>query len=432
MTKPSRTPASWRVGLLPPADAAAWDHFVAAQPGGHLLQSWGWGAFKHAQGWNPARLAVHDRDGALQATAGVLFRRPARGVPVAVAYVPRGPVMAFDEAQPPAVALLAGLHNLCRRRGAILLKIEPNCEADPRLARMLAAAGFRPARRVQPVRTILLDLQPAAPEDVLLAAMKPKTRYNIRLAGRRGVTVRPATTPADLQAFYDLMTVTGTRDEFAVHSLDYYQSALAQFGPSLPLPLQGRGPGDEVAPHLPLSLQGRGPGDEVAPHLPLSLQGRGPGDEVAPHLPLSLQGRGSGGGGGPLATLLLAQHPDHPQPLAGLMAFAFGAEAIYMYGASSDAGREHMPTYLLQWEAMRWARTQGCRRYDFWGIPDDPTAEAPAAGDNPNVRQGLWGVYRFKQGFGGREVTYPGAWDFVYRPLAYRLYERLLAARQAG
>ncbi len=379
MTKPPHNLASWRVGLLPPADAVTWDRFVAAQPSGHLLQSWGWGAFKRGQGWTPARLAVYDRTDALQATAGVLFRRPARGVPISVAYVPRGPVMAFDEAQPPTVALLAGLHSLCRRRGAIFLKIEPNCEADPRLARMLAAAGFRPARRVQPVRTILLDLQPAAPEDALLAAMKPKTRYNIRLAGRRGVTVRPATTPADLQAFYDLMTVTGTRDEFAVHSLDYYQSALAQFGPKL------------------------------------SFQEREPGSGV-----------------GPQATLLLADHPDHPQPLAGLMAFAFGAEAIYMYGASSDAGREHMPTYLLQWAAMRWARAQGCHRYDFWGIPDDPTAEAPADGDNPNVRQGLWGVYRFKQGFGGREVTYPGAWDFVYRPLAYRLYERLLAARQAG
>ncbi len=374
MTKPPRTPAPWRVGLVPPSDAAAWDSFVAGHAGGHLLQSWGWGRFKHGQGWTPARLAVRDRDGAIQAAAGVLFRRPARGMPISVAYVPRGPVMAFDEAQPPTVALLAGLHSLCRRRGAIFLKIEPNCEADPRLARMPAAAGFRLARRVQPLRTILLDLHPTAPEETLLAAMKPKTRYNIRLAGRRGVTVRSATTPTDLQAFYDLMTVTGTRDEFAVHNLDYYQTALTEFGPSA----------------------------------------------------------AAGDGSAPQAMLLLAYHPDHPQPLAGLMAFAFGAEAIYMYGASSDTGREHMPTYLLQWEAMRWARAQGCRRYDFWGIPDDPTAEAPAAGDNPNQRQGLWGVYRFKQGFGGREVTYPGAWDFVYRPLAYRLYERLLAQRQAG
>jgi lipid II:glycine glycyltransferase (peptidoglycan interpeptide bridge formation enzyme) len=198
--------------------------------------------------------------------------------------------------------------------------------------------------------------------------MKPKTRYNIRLAGRRGVEVRAATSPADVQAFYDLMVVTGQRDAFGLHSRAYYQDAWAAFAGGAP-----------------------------------------------PH---------------PAATLLLADHPDHPgRPIAGLMTFAFGAEAVYMYGASADEGREHMPTYLLQWEAMRWARARGCQVYDFWGIPDNPEAEAPAAGENPNVRQGLWGVYRFKQGFGGAEVTYLGAWDFVYRPLAYAMYLRLLARR---
>ncbi|HEX6606055.1 MAG TPA: peptidoglycan bridge formation glycyltransferase FemA/FemB family protein, partial [Chloroflexia bacterium] len=89
-------------------------------------------------------------------------------------------------------------------------------------------------------------------------------------------------------------------------------------------------------------------------------------------------------------------------------------------------------TYLLQWEAMRWARSRGCAHYDFWGIPDTPEAEAPEAGANQNVRQGLWGVYRFKQGFGGQEVDYTGAWDYVYRPLAYAVYRRLLARRVEG
>src|SRR5438477_3935165 len=108
LTSPA-APAALSVGLLPAGDAAAWDAFVAAQPDGHLLQSWEWGTFKGGQGWTPARLAVRDRDGEIQAAASVLFRRPARGVPVSVAYVPRGPVMAYDETQPATVALLAGL-----------------------------------------------------------------------------------------------------------------------------------------------------------------------------------------------------------------------------------------------------------------------------------------------------------------------------------
>ncbi|MGI8586573.1 MAG: lipid II:glycine glycyltransferase FemX [Chloroflexia bacterium] len=351
-------------------DAAGWDRFVAADPGGHLLQSWEWGDFKAGQNWQAARVAVLvGEDGAMRAAAQVLFRRPVRRAPVSMAYVPRGPLAPADEAVPERVALMAGLHALCRRRGAIALKLEPNLPASVGTARAMEAAGFRQARRVQPQRTILLDLRPGEPEDALLTAMKPKTRYNIRLAGRRGVTVRPVTTEDDLRRFYELMQVTGTRDEFALHSYDYYRAAWEQFA-------------------LPPSRPAR-----------------------------------------PSATLLLAEHPDAAGPIGALMAFAFGEEAIYMYGASADAGREHMPNYLLQWEAMRWARERGCRRYDFWGIPDDPEAEAPAEGGNPNVRQGLWGVYRFKQGFGGREVTYTGAWDAVYRPLAYAVYLRLLARR---
>jgi len=370
-TLPATRPAL-RVGLLSAAEAPAWDRFVAAHPAGHLLQSWEWGAFKAGQAWTPARLAVRRQDdGAILGVAQVLFRRPVKGAPVSIAYVPRGPVAPLGDADPVGVALEAGLHALCRRRGAIFLKIEPNLPAGDALSRALRGAGFVEAQRVQPRRSILLDLRPDAPEETLLAAMKPKTRYNIRLALRRGVQVRQGTSAADLQQFYDLLQVTGERDEFGLHSFDYYRAAWAEFGPG--------------APASPAR---------------------------------------------PVAALFLAEHPDvQGGPVAGLMAFAFGAEAIYMYGASADRGREHMPTYLLQWEAMRWARARGCRRYDFWGIPDAPEAEAPEAGENQNVRQGLWGVYRFKQGFGGQEIDYTGAWDYVYRPLAYTLYRRLLARR---
>src|SRR2546428_9328881 len=125
-----------------------------------------------------------------------------------------------------------------------------------------------------------LDLKPGEPENVLLANMKPKTRYNIRLAMRRGVTVRPACGPADLEAFHHLMIMTGKRNRFPVDSLAFYRAALAQF----------------TKPDFSAG-------------------------QVA-----------SVGESGPAATLLLAYHPDQPGSLAGLIAFAFAAEAIYMYG----------------------------------------------------------------------------------------------------
>ena len=108
-------------------------------------------------------------------------------------------------------------------------------------------------------------------------------------------------------------------------------------------------------------------------------------------------------------------------PLAALMVFAREKRAWYFYGASSNEHRDYMPTYILQWEAMRWARAQGCTQYDLWGVPDadEETLEANFVGRN----DGLWGVYRFKRGFGGRLVRAAGPWDRVYNPLLYRFYK---------
>ncbi len=116
--------------------------------------------------------------------------------------------------------------------------------------------------------------------------------------------------------------------------------------------------------------------------------------------------------------LFLAEY-DHT-PLAALMVFAYGKRAWYFYGGSANLHRERMPNYLLQWEAMRWARSQGCTEYDFWGVPDADldTLEAGFA----HRSEGLWGVYRFKRGFGGVLHRAIGPWDRVYQPLLYRLY----------
>jgi lipid II:glycine glycyltransferase (peptidoglycan interpeptide bridge formation enzyme) len=113
------------------------------------------------------------------------------------------------------------------------------------------------------------------------------------------------------------------------------------------------------------------------------------------------------------------------RPLAALMVFARGRASWYLYGASSGEERQRMPTYLLQWEAMRWARRRGCTSYDLWGVPDEDEAVLEAGFSRR--RDGLWGVYRFKRGFGGRLTRTTGAWDRPLRPLLYPLY--LLAAR---
>ncbi len=118
---------------------------------------------------------------------------------------------------------------------------------------------------------------------------------------------------------------------------------------------------------------------------------------------------------------LLAEFED--QPLAAIAAFALAGKAWYMWGASANLERQRMPNHALQWAAMQWAAGQGCRSYDFWGIPDEVGADpARYADDFAEQQGGLWGVYRFKQGFGGQVVRYTGAWDLPLSPVGQRIY----------
>jgi lipid II:glycine glycyltransferase (peptidoglycan interpeptide bridge formation enzyme) len=251
----------------------------------------------------------------------------------------------------PGDTLLAEVNEICRRHRAVFLKIEPDSWVAPLTSRAGPALGGEGVRRsphnIQPPRTIIVDLR-GSEEDVL-ARMKQKCRYNVRLAVKKGVTIR---TWDDLEGFHRMMAATGGRDGFGVHSLEYYRRAYDLFHP------EG------------------------------------------------------------MAELLVAEFEG--RPLAALMVFARGKRAWYLFGASTDEERNRMPAYLLQWEAMRWARAQGCEEYDLWGVPDEDEADLEAGFENRS--DGLWGVYRFKRGFGGQVRRARQAVDRAYNPLLYRLY----------
>ncbi len=103
------------------------------------------------------------------------------------------------------------------------------------------------------------------------------------------------------------------------------------------------------------------------------------------------------------AGVFLARHDG--QTVAGSIVVMFGEAAYYLYGASGG-DRSVKPAELVQYRAMLWARGRGATRYDMWGIPAHPTE------DNP-----LYGVYRYKSGFGGREITYVGSLDLPLVPV---------------
>jgi lipid II:glycine glycyltransferase (peptidoglycan interpeptide bridge formation enzyme) len=328
---------------MPLVSFTEWQNFLKSNyPNAHVLQTAEWGELKSAFDWQPARIISGDTG------AQILFRKLPLGF--TFAYLPK-PVFG---GQFPAVSnpFWAEVDSVCHRKRAIFLKIEPDDWEEP--AGKSSGVPGKPqgsfrlsSHNIQPPRTVLVSLDGS--EDQILARMKQKCRYNVRLAEKKGVTVRLW---RDLEGFHHLMQLTGSRDGFSVHSLAYYRKAYDLFHP------------------------------------------------------------------GGMAELLVAEFED--EPLAALMIFAHGRRSWYLYGASNDEERNRMPTYLLQWEAIKWALQRGCTQYDLWGVPDaDETAlEAQFEGRS----DGLWGVYRFKRGFGGQVKRAAQAIDKVYMPFLYRLY----------
>jgi peptidoglycan pentaglycine glycine transferase (the first glycine) len=218
-----------RDGLQPDA----WDRCVACDPRGHLLQTWAWGELKREFGWTPVRIAVSNEDGGdeedVLAGAQVLYRHLG---PVSMGYVPKGPWCIQDpSADSPAAlqTLWQAIHGVSRKMRAIAIKVEPEWyDQEHERHAWLSDQGFRPADPVQPRRTLVVDL--TADEEEILMRMKSKWRYNVRLSMRRGVEVTAQSVKA-IDAFYRLMTITGERDEFGVHSQAYYRRALELFEP---------------------------------------------------------------------------------------------------------------------------------------------------------------------------------------------------------
>jgi lipid II:glycine glycyltransferase (peptidoglycan interpeptide bridge formation enzyme) len=340
---------------MPILSDTQWESFMVLNPHAHILQSWGWGELKVSFGWEVVRVLVETADG--PAGAQILFRKLPLGF--SLAYLPKGPVL---HDKPPgekarAWSSLGGLweeiDGVCRQKKAVLLKVEPDL-LDTEA--MEPPRGFRASpHAIQPLRTILVDL--AGSEADIQGRMKQKTRYNIRLAQKKGVKVSAST---EVDRFYQILRATGERNQFAIHTPAYYRRALELFS-----------------------------ADQ-------SCQ------------------------------LLLAEFEG--EILAGLMVFAHGQRSWYFYGASAERRREVMPAYLLQWEAMRWARSRSCLQYDLWGVPD--ADEATLESQFEKRSDGLWGVYRFKRGFGGKLVRSAGPWDRVYHSGLYLVY--LVWAKRGG
>ncbi|MBE0680848.1 MAG: peptidoglycan bridge formation glycyltransferase FemA/FemB family protein [Anaerolineales bacterium] len=329
---------------MPEVSLTEWNIFLENHPNAHLLQMGEWGELKNNFGWKPVRFVLNNEVG-----AQILFRR----LPLALTlgYMPK-PAFSIQQS---AISddFWKEVDSVCKKNHAVFLKVESDVWTEEFI--LHPSPFVLSPHNIQPPRSIVISINDN--EEQILARMKPKCRYNIRLAEKKGITVRAWD---DIPAFHEMMTVTGGRDKFGVHSQEYYQRAYELFHP-----------------------------------------------------------KGT-------CELLVAEFEG--KPLASLMVFANGERAWYVYGASNDQERNRMPTYLLQWEAIRWAKARGCDEYDLWGVPDENEETLEAQFESRH--DGLWGVYRFKRGFGGQVKRAAQAVDRVYNPLLYWAYLKLIGNRE--
>jgi lipid II:glycine glycyltransferase (peptidoglycan interpeptide bridge formation enzyme) len=325
-----------------------WEKNLRILPGSHFLQSPAWAHIKAAIGWRAFYKIWLDQKGIIVAGAMVLERRIAfLGLPIkyGIHYVPKGPLLNWEN-EDLVERVLEDLESFSISRKSIFLKIDPDLisaegisdESDfflnPQGQSIINKLVFRKwiysLNQIQFKNTVWIDLK--QDEADLLAGMKQKTRYNIRLAERKGVKIRVAD-PTDFPKLYEMYINTSLRDNFTIRPKNYYLKVWKTFY------------------------------------------------DIGQ------------------CEAFIAEFEN--TPIAGLFLYYFGEKAYYVYGMSTEKHRNLMPSYLLQWEAIKAAKRREKSIYDLWGAPYEF-----------NENDSMWGVFKFKQGLGGKVIQTIGAWDY--------------------
>lgn len=217
-------------------------------------------------------------------------------------YCPRGPMPASYQI---VEEFLDKVAEIAKQEKSIFLRWDPPFAENEFSFKKLSAISYKlkAVRSVQPQHTLVIDL--TKPEEVLLAEMHEKTRYNIRLAERRGVLVKQVPAESGIETFWDLLRQTAKRDGFSPHAKSHYEKLVEVFGEAQ----------EEKAPFI---------------------------------------------------RLYVAEY-NH-MPLAASLIMFHGDAVTYLHGASSNEHRDVMAPHLLHWRIMQDAKKDGYAAYDFWGI----------------------------------------------------------------
>lgn len=360
-------------------DKNSWNAFLLAQPTqtGLFQQSWEWLDFQNSLGRSARYVVLMSEEkqyepSAITAVLGLTHLPLPFGMHYW--YSPRGPIAHEGSNADEFLGIFNELKKYLRKNVIkstdIFWRHEPLSNIAPlhrgiggygKTQRLEATAlktssgaflihGSEQTQSVQPDKTSAVDI--SQEDDALFAKMHEKTRYNIRLAIKKGVhIVQAAPTKKTMGEFLQLLVATAARNGFRAHETSYYQRMSEDLGVK-----SGR-------EHL---------------HLRLAM----------------------------------AYHDN--KPIAGALLGYFGDTVTYLHGASDHEARNLMAPYVLHWEIMRAARTVGYTQYDLWGIDE----------------KRFPGVTRFKLGFGGHPIQYPGTFDLPVHPMWYKLYRAARSLRR--
>lgn len=414
--------------------AERFNTFAANHQKNHFLQSYEWGVFKSkSPDWSFDAVGLEDENGHLVAGALVLIRflpmikRP-------FIYIPRGYIIDFNNKE-----LLKTFTDYMRQyaksKKAIFIKIDPDLKyvdrttegekvADAKenhhLIENLTNLGYRHLgftqdfdSSIQPRYTFRLDLTPS--EKDLLQGCQSKTRYNIKVAQKKGIEIIEGTRD-DLKTFEAIMRVTGERDGFLTRPLSYFEDMYDTLSPSGMCKLYLAKLNTKQAlesieqeliqtEQIITSLQQQLENSELNEKKRQKIQ-----NKLNPELNklknLSQQTEE--------IQKLYEKHPDGIT-MSGIITTYFGNKSWYLYGASDNMYREFMPNYYIQWQAFTDAKKSGYELYDFFGISGKTDESDP-----------LYGLYRFKKGFGGEFTEFIGEFDYVVDPILYFAWTKLL------
>ncbi|MFP4697236.1 MAG: lipid II:glycine glycyltransferase FemX [Eubacteriales bacterium] len=380
--------------------------FVERHENGHALQTAEWGKFKSIYEWSMELLGMEDEQGEIVAAAMILRRN----IPIirrSILYAPRGYIMDYDNNEL-VEKFTKSLKDYAKKTKAIFLKIDPcikyrehnmegeiieggfnnswiieSLESLGYIHRGVDSLGFE---EVQPRFVFTINIDKDKKE--LLDSFHHKTRYNIRLAKRKGIEIYEGK-KEDLVEFSRIMEITGDRDGFRTRPLSYFQNMYNVLEPSGKMKL------------FMAKYNVKKAYENTEKDLNKEKKSKKPDQNRITKLEKQKVE----------LTQLVNEHPEGIN-VSGTILLLTAKRAWYLYGASDNIYRNLMPNYLIQWEMIQYAMEKGCNIYDFRGISGDLNP------DNP-----LYGLYRFKKGFNGDFVEYIGEFDLVVRPFLYHLWE---------